>query len=321
MSAARQILSRILSAIVTLFVVSLAVFVAVQLVPGGYEDVVLGPFASADLRAQVAAQYGLDQSIPVQYLKWLGGVLQGDLGTSMISQQSVMSELVNRLPATIELVVFALAISIVVGVSLGLISGLARNSFVRTSTRLFGSLTLSVPDFVVGTALVYLFSVNVSWFTIGGYEPFFEDPVSNIRSTVLPALTLGLFGIAMIMRTQRDSVRSVLTQPFVTASVARGDRKTSIVRRHVLRNSSAPVVTIVAVLIGAFLSGTVIVETLFSIPGIGVYFVSSVRNRDFAVVQAVVLLSATVFIVANMLADILYSAIDPRVGSASAARR
>lgn len=321
MSLARFLVVRLAGAILTLLVVSMAVFAAIQYVPGGYEDVVLGPLATPELREQTAEKYGLDQPLPVQYVKWLGAVVQGDLGTSLTSKTAVTSELSRRIPATLELVLLALAFSLLAGVPLGIAAGLSSDSrFSRAASRLVGSLTMSIPDFVLGATLVYLFSVNSWWFRVGGYVGITEDLVGNIRSIVLPAFTLGLFGVAVIMRTQRDAIRGVLTQTFITAAVARGDAPRTIIRRNVLRNSSIPLVTIVAVLIGAFISGSVIVETLFSVPGIGVFFLNSVRNRDYAVVQAAVLVSATVFVVANMVADALYAVLDPRVGSTSAAR-
>jgi peptide/nickel transport system permease protein len=173
---------------------------------------------------------------------------------------------------------------------------------------------------VVGATLVYLFSVHDWWFRVGSYVALSEDPIGNLRSVALPSFTLGLFGVAIVMRTQRDAVRSVLTEPYVVAAVARGARPLMIIRRHVLRNAAIPVMTVLAVLVGAFISGTVIVESLFSVPGIGVFFLNAVRARDYAVVQAAVLISAVTFVASSMLADICYAILDPRVGSGASAR-
>lgn len=321
MNLARFLAARLASAVLTLLLVSIAVFAAIQWVPGSYEEIVLGPRATPELREQIAVKYGLDQPVAVQYIKWLGGVVQGDLGTSLTSRTPVSDELGRRSGPTLELVGLALAFAIFLGVPLGIAAGLSdENRIARSSSRLVGSLTMSVPDFVMGAALVYLFSVHSWWLRVGSYVSMTDDLVGNIRSVVLPAFTLGLFGVAVIMRTQRDAIRSVLTQPFITSGVARGDRPSTIIRRNVLRNSSIPLVTIIAVLIGAFISGSVIVESLFSVPGIGVFFLNSVRNRDYAVVQAAVLISATVFVLANMAADMLYAVLDPRVGTRNAAR-
>jgi len=322
MSLGRLLLGRLTSGIVTVLAVTILVFTTLQLVPGGYEEVVLGPFATPELRRQVAERYGLDKPIPVQYFKWLGGVVTGDLGTSLMARQPVATELGRRAPATVELVILALGLSLALGIPLGIMSGLSGSRpLLRESSRFASSFAMSIPDFVLGASLVYLFSVNQWWFKVGGYVPFFDDPVANLRSLALPGITLGMFGVSLVGRTQRDAVRGTLTQPFVTAAVARGERPRTIIGRHVLRNASIPLVTVTAVLVGAFISGSVIAETLFSVPGIGDFFVKSVRNRDYAVVQAAVLVSATVFVVANMLADMLYAVLDPRVGSTAAARR
>jgi peptide/nickel transport system permease protein len=321
MNLARFLAARLGSAILTLLLVSIATFAAIQWIPGSYADVVLGPHATAELRAQTAAKYGLDQPVLVQYLKWLEGVVHGDLGTSLTSRTPVVDELGRRIGPTLELVTLALLFAVLLGVALGIAAGLSdANRVARGSTRFLGSLAMSFPDFVVGGALVYLFSVHSWWLRVGSYVPLTADLVGNVRSMALPAFTLGLFGVGLIMRTQRDAIRNVLTQPFITAAVARGNAPATIIRRNVARNSSIPLVTIVAVLVGAFISGTVIVESLFSIPGIGLFFLNSVHNRDYAVVQAAVLISATVFVLANMTADMLYAVLDPRVGTRRATR-
>jgi peptide/nickel transport system permease protein len=305
----------LLRAAATLLLVSFAVFVSLQLVPGGYADIVLGPFATPSERAALSEQYGLDDPVLIQYVRWLGEALQGNLGTSLRSGDSVASEVGRRLPATLEVMLLALLLSVVVGYVLGLAAGLARSRRTRSVARVVGTMPLSIPDFVLGTVLVYLFSSHAWGLTVGSYVPFSVDPMANLRAVVLPSLTLGLFGIGLVMRTQRDATMEVLTQPYITAAVARGEAGRTVVRRHVLRNSSPQVVTVIAILLGSYVSGTVIVETLFSVPGIGSYFVVAVRARDFAVVQGVVLLSAGVFVVANMLADFMYSVIDPRRGN------
>ena len=322
MSIALFALRRIAIAAATLLVVLVVVFLSLQLLPGGYADVVLGPRASGAARAAANARFGLDQPVWLQFFHWLGAALRGDLGVSLVSGRPVSVEIAQRLPATIQVIVMALIVALVLGILLGMTLGLSgRRPILNAGTRLIGTLTLSVPDFVVGTILVYLFSVHAWGLTVGGYVPLADDPAASLAATVLPAITLGVGGVALVMRSLGDSITSTLTQPFITSAVARGDARSLIVRRHVLRNSSAPVITLTALLIGGFLGGTVVVETLFSVPGIGYFFANSVRNRDFAVVQGIVLLTATVFIVANMLADILYVVADPRIARASGGAR
>ncbi|GAB2845632.1 ABC transporter permease [Microbacterium insulae] len=312
MRLAGFLLRKIGTAAITLLVVLLVVFLSLQLLPGGFAEIVLGPRASEQARQEAIERFGLDQPVLVQFGNWLLAALQGDLGVSLVSGRPVVDEIEVRLPPTLQLVIVALLIAVVAGIVLGLVAGLARHRAVRGSARLAGTLSLSLPDFVLGTLLLYLATVWGWGLTNRGYIPFWVDPAGALASVILPAITLGLGGVALVMRTLRDSLQSTLAQPFISTAVARGDSPSQIVRRHVLRNSAAPTVTVIALLIGGFLGGTVVVETLFSVPGIGYFFATSVRSRDFAVVQAIVLLSATVFIVANMIVDVVQVLLDPR---------
>jgi peptide/nickel transport system permease protein len=310
--ATRFVAAKLLVGAGTLLVVSMLVFLAVHLIPGGYAQVVLGPFASAEAKAQVAAQYGLDQPIPLQFLDWLSHVLTGDLGTSYTSGTPVAELISRKLPVTAELAALALIIALIVGLPLAIVSGANRGRIASGLSRFVGAVALSFPDFVVGSVLVFIFSAIPLWFTVGGYVPFSDDPIENVRAVFLPALTLSVFGVAVLVRTGRDAVASTFTSPHVFAAVARGESSEHVIRHHVLRNSSIPMVTVVATYFGYLLGGAVIVEGLFSLPGMGQAVLNAVRERDYAVVQGVVLVSAALFITINMLADISYGLIDPR---------
>lgn len=307
---------RIAAAIVTMLGVSVLVFLALRFIPGGYADILLGPFATPAARQTIAARYGLDQPLFLQYLHWLAAVLNGDLGVSMVTRGSVADEFLRRAPVTLELALLALGFALVVGIPLGVLSGTATSkSSMGAFGRMIGALGASVPDFVLGSLLIFVFSVWSLWLRVGGYVPFLEDPVANLRTMLLPAVTLALFGIALVLRTTRDAVMRVMTEGFITAAVARGDRPFDIIRMHVLRNAAIPVVTVVTTYFGFLLGGAVVVEVLFSIPGIGFYTFSGLENRDYAIVQAGVLIAAVVFITISMLADLAYALIDPRIGS------
>ncbi len=307
---------RALSGFVTLLGVSVLIFVAIHLTPGSYEQVVLGPRATPEARAQLAVQYGLDDPLPVQYGKWLGQAAQGDLGISLITQAPVLDEFVRRMPVTLELAIMALVIAFIFGVPLALVSGLAGGRrAARHGTRVVGALAMSVPDFVLACILVYLFSRSQWFFTVGDFAPLGEDPVANFRAMFLPALTLSVFGIALIARTGRDAVQAVTQALYVTAAVAAGESRWQIIRRHILRNAAIPVLTVTATFAGYILGGAVIVETLYGIPGVGLYVFNGISSRDYTVVQAGVLLAAAIFIAINILTDVLYGVLDPRIGS------
>jgi len=310
------LLPRIAIAAVTLVGVSALVFAVMRFVPGGFEDMVLGPLATPEQKAIMRARYGLDQPMVVQYVKWLGQALVGDFGLSLVTHASVAAEIGRRAPTTLQLAAMSGIMAIGIGVPLGIASALtgARRG-ARVAGRLVGALGASVPDFVLGTALVFVFTVWALGLKVGGFEPLFEDPVANLRAMILPAVTLGVFGVALVLRTTRDAVLNVMTEPYITAAVARGETTREIVYHHVLRNAAVPVVTVFVIYIGYFVGGAVIVERLFSIPGVGHYLLQAIYTRDYSVVQGATLLAAAVFVGLNTLSDVLYVILDPRIGT------
>lgn len=319
MRLARYLAPRFATAFVTLLGVALLVFLALRLIPGGYADVLLGPFVTPEARALISERFGLDAPGYVQFFKWLGAMAQGDFGVSMVTSKPVITEFLRRAPVTFQLALCALFLAVVIGVPLGVRSGVRsgkKGGKARLdSGRIIGAVGASVPDFVLGSALIFVFSAWQLWFRVGGYVPFAEDPVGNIRVMTLPVLTLAVFGIALILRTTRDAVLRVMTEGHVTAAVARGAPPKQIVRDHILRNAAIPVVTVSATYFGFLMGGAVVIEVLFSIPGVGLYIFNGLMNRDYAIVQTGVLLAAFVFIAVNMLADVAYALIDPRVGT------
>ncbi|MFF5986969.1 ABC transporter permease [Prauserella flavalba] len=316
-------LRRALSAVVTLFLVSILIFAASRLMPGGFAEVVLGPFATPEQKAEVAAKYGLDESIVVQYWLWLTTALTGDFGISMISGEPVTTEFGLRLPVTAQLTLFGVVAAILIGVPLGVLTAVRAGGRRGGAAlgRLASGLGVSVPEFVLGSIVVFLFSRYALGLTVGGYVPFGEDPGGNLRSMLLPAAVLSVFVVAVTARTTRDAVLNVLVEPYITAAIARGESPGSIVVRHVLRNASIPVVTVLTTVTAYLLGGAVIIEYLFNLPGVGTYIVQAVGRRDYAVVQAGVLLAAVVFIVMNMLTDAAAGVLDPRFGSAAKGRK
>ena len=308
---------RLLAALLTMLGVSLLVFVSLRLIPGGYAEVLLGPFATAEARALIGAKYGLDQPIAFQFLKWLAALLHGDFGLSMVTGKPVIAELWRRAPVTAELATLTLFLALALGVPLGVWSGVAESGGTGRSGwgRLVGALGASVPEFVVGSALIFVFSHWSLGLKVGGFVPLAENPWANLKTVVLPVVALAIFAIALILRTSRDAVLRILTEGHILAAVGRGETPAAIVRHHILRNAAIPVVTVTATYFGYLLGGAVIAEVLFSVPGVGYYIFSSLEGRDYAVVQAGVLLAALVFVALNMMADVAYALIDPRIGA------
>ncbi|MFC5823971.1 ABC transporter permease [Nonomuraea insulae] len=306
---------RALSSAATLLGVSVLIFAAVRLMPGGFAETVLGPFATAGQKADLAARYGLDQPVFMQYGHWLTAVTGGDFGVSMISRQPVGAELVARLPVTAELTVLAVAASVLLGVPLGVLTAVrARPGGGGAAGRLLSGLGVSVPEFVLGSLVVFVFSRYALGLEVGSWVPLTRDPAGNLTTMILPAAVLSVFSISVTARTTRDAVMGVLVEPYVTAAVGRGESPWFIVRHHILRNAATPVVTLLGATTAYLLGGALIVEHVFNLPGVGSYIVQAVGRRDYAVVQAGVLLAAGVFIVMNVLIDLLVGALDPRMG-------
>lgn len=305
---------RVLSALLTLFGVSVIIFVAVRLMPGGFEDIILGPLATEAERARLAAAYGLDQPVIIQYFAWITQLLRGDLGISLVTQTPVSAELAQRIPVTAMLASMAIVATLVVGIPLGIYTGVRASARRGGATaRIVSSLGISVPEFVLGSIVVYLFSRFSLGLQVGGFARVGESFGATFTALLLPALVLTVFCVAATARTTRDAVMNVLVEPYIGAAVARGETPWYIVRHHVIRNAGIPILTLLGTITAYLLGGAVIVETLFNIPGLGSFMVTGLDRRDFAVVQAAVLFAASVFIIVSLVLDLVTSAIDPRV--------
>lgn len=303
-------------AVATLLAVSLLVFTALHFVPGGFEKLYLGTAGTPAAVATLRAQLGLDRPLAEQYLSWVAGLAHGDFGNSLISSRPIAEQFSVRIPATVELAVIASLLAIPIGTALGVGAGIS-NLRGRASGlgRLAGALSSGIPDFVVAAVLVFAASL-VGWRIAGSsYIPIGDDPVGSVVHLLLPAASLSFFATGIVARTARDAVLAVRTEPFMTMAVARGESIRQIIRRHVLRNIANPVLTVSAVNVGYLLGGAVIIERIFSIPGVGDYAVNAVGTRDYPVVMATVMLGATAFVLANAVADLAGGLIDPRIGA------
>jgi peptide/nickel transport system permease protein len=306
---------RILLMIPVLLGVSMVTFIIVRFIPGDPVQVLLG----ADRRStpeqieNIRRSYGLDQSYPIQYLKWLGHVLTGDLGQSLRTGRPLTQELGLRLPVTIQLTVFAAIIGMIPALIFGVMAAVKRNSkldYLTTVTALTG---ISVPNFFLATLLVLLFSFQLKWLPNVGYRKFTDAPLDNLQLMILPALSLGLPFMAVVMRFTRSAVLEVMNQDYIRVARAKGMSQGQVIFRHVMPNAGIPVLTIAGIQVAALLGGTVIVEQIFALPGIGRYIYEAIANRDYPVVQSVTLVMATIFVTVSLIVDVLYAVLDPRL--------
>ena len=309
----RIVLSRIVAVIPVLLGIAIVAFFLVRLIPGDTVNVLMGQdFADPELEAQLRHFFGLDQSLGVQFRDWFVNLLQGDLGTSMRSGEPVTQEVISRFPVTLELSVAALAISLVVSIPVGIFAARNRNRGVDGAARVVSLLGLSLPNFWLGILLIWLFAVLLGVLPSSGYSDF-AFTWEHFRFLVLPAVTLGLSLAAVTMRMTRSSMLEVLGQDYIRTARAKGLTEGAVVVRHGLRNALIPVVTVVGIQVGSLLGGTVVIEQVFSWPGLGSQLVSSIQDRDYPMVQGLTVFLAFFFVVVSLVVDIGYRYLDPRV--------
>lgn len=306
------LLRRLLIAVVLMIGAATLVFVLLHSIPGDPARLFLGDFATEDQVAAVHHAMGLDRPLPAQYVSWLWNAAHFDLGTSLSQNRPVSSLILQRLPRTLEIVVCAIALSLLIGIPLGILSALRRGRPADTGITAGSLLGLSVPSYVTGTLLVLLFAVRLSWLPASGYVNFSDNPRRHLLLLILPCATLASQLSASIMRLTRSSVLEVINQDHVRTARSKGLTERQVIRRHVLRNSLIPVSTIVGIQAGNLLGGAVIVETIFSWPGLSTLLFRAIETRDFPVVQACVLTTSGLFVLFTLLVDILHGVIDPR---------
>lgn len=304
---------RLAQLIPTLFFVSLIIFSLQQLLPGDPALAMAGEERDPAVLEQIRRQYRLDQPLHVQYFHWVGGVLTGDLGESMRLKEPVATLIAQKFPVTLQLALMALVVSILIGVSAGVVSAVHKNTWIDYAVNVFGLWGLSTPNFWLGIMLIFLFAVNLGWLPASGYVSPFEDFWMSLKTTILPAFVLGNSFAAVLMRHTRSAMLQAIASDYVRTARAKGLRETVVILKHAMRNALTPVVTLGALELGALLSGAVLTEQVFSIPGFGKLIVDSVFNRDYAVVQGVTLITATTYILLNLAADVLYVFINPRL--------
>ena len=304
---------RLLQLIPTLILVSMIIFLLQQLLPGDPALVMAGEEKDPVVIAQIRKQYRLDQPLPVQYFYWAKGVLSGDLGESMRIKKPVTELIREKLPVTLQLATMAMAFALLIGIPAGIVSAVRRNSGWDVGANLFALWGLSTPNFWLGIMLIFLFSVKLGWLPASGFVSPFEDLGQSLATTVMPAFVLGNAIAAVLMRHMRSAMLQAMAADYVRTARAKGLLEKSVILKHALRNALTPVITLGALEFGTLLSGAVLTEQVFSIPGFGKLIVDAVFNRDYAVVQGVVLVTASIYITLNLLADIAYVLVNPRL--------
>lgn len=307
------ILKRLLLAIPTLFLVALAVFFLVRLIPGDPAQVMLGEGASPEAIASLRAELGLNQPLPLQFTTWLGRSLSGDMGASAITGQPVGEVIMSRFPLTAVVVIISVAFASLIAVTMGMLAAWRQNSRLDLAVLGAASLVLAVPSFWLGLVLLLIFGVILQWLPVVGYIPFSENALGALLFLVLPIITLTISETGVLTRMMRSSTIDVLRLDYVTHARAKGLPERTVLMRHVFPNAFAPTLTLIGLTLGRLFGGIAVIETVFTLPGLGRLMVDSVLARDYPVVQGCLLFTAALYVLVNLIVDILYPLFDPRV--------
>jgi peptide/nickel transport system permease protein len=304
---------RLLQLLPTLFFVSLMIFLLQHLLPGDPALAMAGEERDPGVIAQIRQQYHLDQPLPVQYIYWIKGVLSGDFGESLRSKVPVRDLILQKLPVTMQIASMAIVIAFLIGIPAGIISAVKKGTWLDYAANLFALWGISTPNFWLGILLIFLFSIELGWLPASGYVSPSENWRASLAATIMPAFVLGNAIAGVLMRHTRSAMLQVLESDYVRTARAKGLSERSVILKHAMRNALTPIVTLGALELGTLLSGAVLTEQIFSIPGFGKLIVDAVFTRDYAVVQGVVLVTATIYILLNLIADIAYILINPRL--------
>jgi peptide/nickel transport system permease protein len=311
----RFVAERFIALIATLFAVSVVIFVAVRTLPGSILDLFFAGDATATPEQihDAKVELGLTGSYPDQYWRWISHAAQGDFGRSLLSQQPVSKIIGDALPIDIELIILALLIALSISIPLGVISAVRRDSAADYASRVTGLVGITIPNFWLATLLLIVTSRVFHWVPPFGYVPFWDDPWKNLQQFILPAISISVFTLAIVMRMVRATMLEVLNLDYVRTARAKGAPRQRVLRKHALRNALIPVITVVGFEVGAIISGAALAEIIYNLPGIGFQLLHAIFQRDYPLVEACVLVIATVFVVVNFFVDILYGYLDPRI--------
>lgn len=304
---------RLLSLVIVMSIVGVIVFTLMYVAPGDPAAVMLGPLASPDDVARLREQLGLNQPLPIQLGRWAIRVVQGELGESIFLNQPVTKSIAQRVEPTLALTVLSLIVAVGLGVPLGIISAVRTGTVIDQALAIVAVLGVSMPEFWLGINLMLLIGQYLGWLPVAGYTPLWESPLQWLRSLVLPALAIGLVQSALISRITRSAMLDVLSQDYIRTARAKGLSERVVVYRHALQNALVQGVTVIGVVLAVLLSGAVVVETVFNIPGLGRLLITSVLRRDYPVIQGIALVVSAVYVLVSLIIDILYVYLNPRI--------
>jgi peptide/nickel transport system permease protein len=307
------VVRRLLALVPVMLVVATVAFVLMHLAPGDPASVIAGPYAAPEDVARLQRQLGLDQPLPVQLGRWYWRLLQGDLGTSIFLRRPVVEAILDRAEPTLLLTTAATLVAVLLGVPAGIVSARRHGGLVDQVLMVGAVLGASVPNFLLGLLMILVFAVWLGWFPVAGYVPLDAGPWRTLRSLVMPAVALGLVQSALIARITRSAMLDVLREQFITTGRAKGLGEGKVVHKHALKNAFVPILTVIGISFAVLVGGAVVVEQVFNIPGVGRLIISAVLRRDYPVVQGVVLVVGAIYVVINLLVDLAYLLLDPRI--------
>ncbi len=307
------ILHRLAGALPVLLIVSLITFAMIHLIPGDPALAIAGMSATGEQIANIRHDLGLDQPLFSQLWHWYANLLRGDLGRSLLLGQPVMAVTLLRLPITLALSAYALALTLLIGLASGIVAALRQNTWIDQAAMVFAMLGISLPNFYLGLLMIILFAVDLRWLPTGGYIPFTADPLGWLATSTMPAISLALLLAGLLARITRSTMLEVLRQDYIRTARAKGLPERRVVMKHALANALIPIATVVGIIVSLLISGSVVTETLFSIPGIGQLLTQAVLNRDYPMVQGGLLMTTALLVLVNILVEVCYALLDPRV--------
>lgn len=307
------IVKRIISMVPVLLLVAIFVFMLIHLIPGNPAAVILGPEATPEQILALENELGLNLPIYQQFFEWFGGIITGDLGTSLYMNMPVLDAFLEHLAPTLSLAILAQAISMIIAIPLGIIAARRQGSYTDNTLMIVAMLGMSIPSFLLALLLMLLFGVKLGWLPVAGYSPLVDGIWEYIKHLILPAIALGAIQAAVIARMTRSSMIDILSLNYIKTAKAKGVKSNVVIYKHALRNAMIPILTILGDTFGALITGAVVTETVFNLPGIGQLIINAITRRDYAVIQGTILLIASSYLILNLIIDLLYGVINPKV--------